>query len=836
MLLTLRSPGLFAGVRPPGRAPGAARTLELPGGRAHLFHPGPDEVAVMVEPDPAGLPFPERVAFPPAALLAAAAGALLPAAFAGNAGEPREVEVRLPLLASPEGEVAFTRVFEPLRYAVEATLLPLDRRHPQHPGSWYYSLVLRGRQRPAEVASHLRILLRLFDIVGLQPHDAAETAAAWAEGRPWLESHPKRQMLERRILGRGLGTERHGPRLEAVVAALKESGARRVLDLGCGTGALLHRLLEEPQFTEVVGVEVERASLAEAGAALPPGGRARVLHGSLAYRDARLADFDAAAVVEVIEHLDPPQVAAFEDALWAAARPGVVVLTTPNADYNTLFEYHRGGHLRHPDHRFEWTRAELRGWAKGVAARHGYAVRFGAVGPEGRGVGALTQMAVFTRLPGLPAAPVEQGSDGDASPSAPGGGLRLEDVAGERTLSTRLGAIRVSAGESAAALEAMSRFAADPRWLVYLSPTTPTAETPPGTDAREHPSAALAYYRAHGVAGVALQELHAGTRVAVVVCRDGAARHRFGAEAGETGAVYDAVGRRYFAAREAEEAFLGRVRAALDGGGAWEALGTEWMALEGIIGPEMPVMREVDLRDRPAPAVFWGAAAAELATLDAEEEALACAVAEGVDAAALLARVRARADAARAYEAAIRRLCVPAYTPHDLRLAPVRLLAGEGAVYAAHDPRWHLERLAASLRAAPRTLLPTEQTVIDLADPAAGAKAEAWWDAVVARGGRGVVVRPLEPHGQGDGPPAPLAPAVQCRGSDALMLAHGPEHALAAERGWARGPGLGEAGARAAREWALSLEALDRFVRGEPLARVHGCVFAALGVKLGGRP
>ncbi|HWK88490.1 MAG TPA: methyltransferase domain-containing protein, partial [Longimicrobium sp.] len=449
MLLTLRP------LEPPAagtvRTPGEVRTVELPGGRAHLFHPGPDEVAVMVEPDPAGLPFPERGARPRTELLAAAAGALLPAALGEDGGEPRAVEVWFPVLASPEGEVAFTRLFAPLGYTMEATRLPLDLRQPSAPGSWYFSLVLRGRHRLQDVASHLRVLLRILDTAGVAPHDAAAGAALWDAARSWLEAHPKRQMLERRIVLGGLGVERHGRRHETVVAALKESGARRVLDLGCGTGALLRRLLEEPQFTEVVGVDVERGALAEARAALPPGGRARVLHGSLVYRDARLAGFDAAAVVEVVEHLDPPQLAGFEDALWAAARPGTIVLTTPNADYNTLFEYHRGGALRHADHRFEWTRAEFQAWAHGMAGRHGYAVRFGAVGVETPGVGALTQVAVFTRLPGPPPAPV------DAAASASGGWPCLEDVAGERTVPTRLGPVHVTADESAAALEPISR-------------------------------------------------------------------------------------------------------------------------------------------------------------------------------------------------------------------------------------------------------------------------------------------------------------------------------------------------------------------------------------------
>jgi SAM-dependent methyltransferase len=813
MLLTLRWPDPSAPADSPRDVPGGVRTAELAGGRAHLFHPGPDEVAVLVELDTAGLPFPERAAFPPVALLAEAAGVLLPAALPADAGEPRSVEVRIPGFVSTGGEMRLGQAFQPLRYAMEPTPLPLDPRRPEAEGSWLYSLVLRGRQRPRDVVSHLRVLLRLFDVSGMRPHDPAEGAAMWAQGRDWLERHPKREMLERRLLLGGMRRDLHGGRHEAVVAALRESGARRVLDLGCGAGALMTELLREPRFTEVVGVEPDRGALAQARAAQPPDGRARVLHGSVAYRDGRLEGFDAAAVVEVIEHLDPPQLAAFEDAVFAGARPGTVVLTTPNADYNTLFEYHREGNLRHADHRFEWTRAEFQAWARGVAARHGYAVRFGGVGPAAPDVGSLTQMAVFGRLPAAP------GAEGDA-PSGPGGGLRLEDVAGERTVVTPLGPVHVSADESAAALEAVSRFVIDPRWLVYVPPTLPAARTAPGTDAGEHPSAALAYYRAHGAGGVALRELQGGTRVVAVVCRNAAAaRRRFGAAEGEAGAVYTAEGRAFFAAREAEAAFLEGVREAFGADGGWAALGSDWVALEGVMGPGVPGAREVNAGPAPAPEYFWGAAAAERAVHEGAEAALARSPAAGADGAALLARVRARAAAARAYQAACRRLDVPLHPPEAVHFAPLRLLASEGAVHAAHDVRWHGEQLGEG-----------DEMTIDFADPGAEARADAWWEAVLAAGGAGIVVHPLDLPDRGEGGPAP---AVVCRGPDALLLAHGPEPSSPEDK---TGAGLEADGARAAREWALSREALERVARGEPLARVHPCVFAALGVKLGGQP
>jgi 3' terminal RNA ribose 2'-O-methyltransferase Hen1 len=193
-------------------------------------------------------------------------------------------------------------------------------------------------------------------------------------------------------------------RLGSVMAALKARGARRVLDLGCGEGRLLRALLDDHQFTEIVGVDVSHRALEIAGDRLHvdrlparQAERIRLLQGSLVYRDERLAGYDAAAVVEVIEHLDPWRLAAFERSVFDFARPRTVIATTPNVEYNVRFEDLPAGRLRHRDHRFEWTRAEFRVWAEAQADRFGYGVRFVPVGPDDPEVGPPTQMAVWER-------------------------------------------------------------------------------------------------------------------------------------------------------------------------------------------------------------------------------------------------------------------------------------------------------------------------------------------------------------------------------------------------------------------------------------------------------
>jgi 3' terminal RNA ribose 2'-O-methyltransferase Hen1 len=193
-------------------------------------------------------------------------------------------------------------------------------------------------------------------------------------------------------------------RLGAVVAVLRASGAKRVLDLGCGSGRLVGALMQEPAFAEIVGVDISHRALELAHdrlrlARLAPRQRERVrlFQTALTYRDGRLAGFDAAAVVEVIEHLDQPRLAAFERVVFEHARPGTVVVTTPNREYNVKFDGLPAGSFRHRDHRFEWTRGELEHWAGQVAGRFGYGVRFLPVGPQDPAVGAPTQMAVFER-------------------------------------------------------------------------------------------------------------------------------------------------------------------------------------------------------------------------------------------------------------------------------------------------------------------------------------------------------------------------------------------------------------------------------------------------------
>ncbi|MEO1631369.1 MAG: 3' terminal RNA ribose 2'-O-methyltransferase Hen1, partial [Bacteroidota bacterium] len=347
---------------------------------------------------------------------------------------PIPLEARLAVVPCHGGADVLRRLFEPLGYEVEATGHPLDETFPQWGDSPYFTVTLRHTVRLADLLSHLYVLIPVLDGAKHYYVGEDEVDKLLDKGAAWLPGHPERAFITRRYLRFG-GLARdalarlaeaddsalpdddaqaakkeaveqpmrlHDQRLDAAVDVLKAAGAQRVLDLGCGEGKLVRRLMDDAQFTEIVGMDVSVRVLERAKAWLDrrperQQRRVRLLHGSLLYRDRRLDGFDAAAVVEVIEHLDAPRLAAFERTVFAHARPGTVVVTTPNQEYNALFESLPAGQFRHPDHRFEWTRAEFAAWGTRLADAHGYAVRFLPIGPEDPTRGAPSQMAVFER-------------------------------------------------------------------------------------------------------------------------------------------------------------------------------------------------------------------------------------------------------------------------------------------------------------------------------------------------------------------------------------------------------------------------------------------------------
>jgi protein phosphatase len=404
--------------------------------------------------------------------------------------------------------------------------------------------------------------------------------------------------------------------------------------------------------------------------------------------------------------------------------------------------------------------------------------------------------------------------------------LDLADVLGKRLVETRL-ATRVTIREenAAAALEAMSRFAVDPRWLVYLPPTMSPTETSAEEGLLEHPGEAFAYYRTNGVPRVVIEEKHMGSRAVFVVCRDeDAARRAFGVSDGSAGIVYTRTGRRFFEDCDLEAAVLDRVRQTVEAGGLWDELATDWLLLDAELMPWSAKAQDL-LRQQYAPV---GVAART--ALGSVIDALDGAAARGIETAELADRMRTRLVLADRYVDAYARYAWDVASIDDLRIAPFHLLASDGKVHIDRDHVWHMETLARMCGQDDGLLLATPFRVVDVTDGDDVAAGIAWWEDLTSRGGEGMVVKPLD-FLPGRGQKHPVQPAVKVRGPEYLRIIYGPEYTLPEHLERLRERGVAGKRSLAHREFALSIEALERFVRREPLRRVHECVFGVLALE-----
>src|SRR5882724_4507031 len=410
--------------------PARVQTFGLSFGRAHVFYPdaGPDRctAALLLDIDPVQLaqtrhtpagrdfvlqPYVNDRPYVASSFLSVAIGTVFGTALSGRcqarpelAETPLPLQARLAVLPCAGGEAVLRGLFEPLGYHVSAARKPLDERAPAWGDSEYYTVTLTGTLRLRDLLRHLSVLIPVLDDAKHYWIGDDEVAKLLRHGTGWLAQHPERELIARRYLkhqrdltnaalaqlaadddaDRGATDVQAGDtkaeletpmglqhaRLEAVLAALHDRGVSRVLDLGCGAGTLVRRLLHDARVTEVIGMDVSRRQLDRAAARLhledlPPSQRQRLqlIQGSLVYRDPRLVGYDAAVLVEVIEHLEPIRLETCARVLFGDTHPQTVILTTPNREYNRTWPGLAAGRLRHRDHRFEWTRAEFQAWA-----------------------------------------------------------------------------------------------------------------------------------------------------------------------------------------------------------------------------------------------------------------------------------------------------------------------------------------------------------------------------------------------------------------------------------------------------------------------------------------
>ena len=351
---------------------------------------------------------------------------------------PLPLQAKIAVLPCHGGEKALRRLFEPLNYRVSAQQHTLDQQFPEWGDSAYFTVELQNTIRLRDLLTHLYVLIPVMDDDKHYWVGDDEVSKLLRYGEGWLADHPEREFItdrylkhQRRLTRAALAQliEEDDPdpdaadvindeeesavespirlneqRLDAVMDALRESRASSVLDLGCGEGKLLRLLLKDKNFARITGMDVSYRTLEVAARRLhldrmSDSQRKRIdlVQGSVTYRDKRLAGYDAAAVVEVVEHLDAARLANFERVLFEFARPGTVIITTPNYEYNVTWSNLPAGKLRHRDHRFEWTRGEFRDWAERIAGKYGYTVRFLPIGPLDEALGPPTQMGIFTR-------------------------------------------------------------------------------------------------------------------------------------------------------------------------------------------------------------------------------------------------------------------------------------------------------------------------------------------------------------------------------------------------------------------------------------------------------
>jgi protein phosphatase len=403
--------------------------------------------------------------------------------------------------------------------------------------------------------------------------------------------------------------------------------------------------------------------------------------------------------------------------------------------------------------------------------------------------------------------------------------LDIDDVVGKRIVDTRLlPRITIREENAIAALGVMSRFAVDPKWLIYLPPTMSPSETSKLPGLLEHPQEAFAYYRHEGIPHVVCEQKHMGSRAVVIVCREESVSvQRFGVIEPSLGIVYTRTGRRFFSDCALERAFLDRVRQAASKSGFWEELGTDWVCLDCELMPWSVKAQEL-LVSQYAPVGTAGMYALNAAKLTVDQ-----AVGRTGELQELSASTLERLESLAKYRDAYRHYCWPVVSLDDLKVAPFHLLASEGVAHTDKPHTWHMETLAKFCAEDSSLLLTTPFRVVGVNDQASCEEAASWWTDLTSTGGEGMVVKPLDFIAKGRHGFA--QPAVKCRGPEYLRIIYGPEYLMPQNLERLRSRGLGAKRSLANREFALGIEALERFVRKEPLRRTHECVFGVLALE-----
>ena len=428
-------------------------------------------------------------------------------------------------------------------------------------------------------------------------------------------------------------------------------------------------------------------------------------------------------------------------------------------------------------------------------------------------------------IPAKPFIPVEKAEPKLSAQQALDDVLDMEDVLGKRIINTRLHHnVTIREENAIAALEVMSRFAANPKWLIYLPPTMSPTDTSREPGLLEHPAEAFTYFRNQGIPMVICEEKHMGSRAVVIVCaNEEAARRRFGVVNEGIGIVYTRTGRRFFDDTGLEQSFLTRVQGALTEQGFWNDFETDWICLDCELMPWSAKAQEL-LKQQ-----YAAVGAAAVTSLEEAAQVLKQVGSRGIDIGELSGKTERKRDMVLAYREAYRRYCWPVNSLDDLKLAPFHILATEGKVHTNQNHVWHMDTLARLCGGDSKLLLATPYKTVNVTDPESERTGIEWWLELTGKGGEGMVVKPLEFIAKGRR--GLIQPAVKCRGREYLRIIYGPEYTAMENLERLRARGLNAKRSLALREFALGVEALERFARGEPLRRVHECVFGILALE-----
>ncbi len=417
--------------------------------------------------------------------------------------------------------------------------------------------------------------------------------------------------------------------------------------------------------------------------------------------------------------------------------------------------------------------------------------------------------------------------------------LNIDDVLGQQFLNTRLRhSIKISAESSAAALEIMSRFAADPHWLIYLPPTMSPCETSKVPEYLEYPTEAFDYYKTRGIGKAVCEHKHMGSRAVIVLCKNAdIAAKRFGVDDGSSGILYTRTGRHFFDDVQTETAILARLQKVLTASRFWDDFNTGWVCLDTELMPWSAKAQKL-LEEQYAPVGRAGRSGLALA-VDAIERAAKTLDGKSVDAETrpgqktdlieLLERYKKRQETLSLYTDAYRRYCWSVEKLEDYRIAPFHILATEGGTWCSENHIWHMETIAKYMAGIDPIFMPTNHLLVDLLDENSVAAGIRWWEALTISGGEGMVVKPYDFIATKGADL--LQPAIKCRGREYLRIIYGPEYTLGGNMERLKQRSLSKKRNLALNEFALSMESLERFVRGEPLFRVHECVFGLLALE-----